>query len=116
MSVKTSDNIDSSIFKKNDIRGIAEKSLSPDLYTNLGKAYAKFILDKKINARNSINNIWVSVGWDARLTSPEFAESLIRGLNLSGVNVVCLGLCPTPLAYFSEFADIQKQEILEISG
>jgi len=116
MQITRRNTIDESIFKKNDIRGIAEKSLSSELYTDLGKAYAKLILDRKIHAGNPVSNIWVSVGWDARLTSPEFAKALIKGLIESEINVICLGLCPTPLAYFSEFLDNKKYEIPEITG
>jgi len=116
MQVKTKNNIDESIFKKNDIRGIAEKSLSPELYTKLGRAYSTLVLNRLTESGKPADSIWVSVGWDARLTSPEFAQALIKGLNDSGLNVVCLGLCPTPLAYFSEFIDNKLYNLPEMVG
>lgn len=43
----------------------------------------------------------VAVGWDCRLTGPEYANALVKGLQEAGVNVVKLGVCPTPLTYFA---------------
>ncbi len=45
----------------------------------------------------------VSVGWDARLHSPMLRDSLIKGITSSGVDVVDLGICSTPIQYYSLF-------------
>ncbi len=98
MSVKFSD----VAFGKNDIRGKVGEDLNPELFELVGKAFATYIYKKE----NNIDNIWVSVAQDARLHSPELTESLIKGLRSCGVNVLDLGLCPTPLGYFSEYAGL----------
>lgn len=45
----------------------------------------------------------MSVGRDCRLTSEAYATALIDGIRATGVDVVDVGLCPTPLLYFSLF-------------
>lgn len=45
----------------------------------------------------------VSIGWDARLHSPMLRDSLIKGITSSGVDVVDLGICSTPIQYYSLF-------------
>ncbi len=43
----------------------------------------------------------VTVGYDARISSPRLCDDIVRGLTLAGVDVTILGLCPTPALYFS---------------
>ncbi len=45
----------------------------------------------------------ISVGRDCRLTSDRYAEALIAGIRSTGLDVVDIGVCPTPLMYFSLF-------------
>lgn len=89
-------------FGKNDIRGKVGEDLSPELFELIGKGFAKYIFDRE----DSTKDIWVSVAQDARLHSPELTESLINGLRSCGINVLDLGLCPSPLGYFSEYAGL----------
>jgi len=89
-------------FGKNDIRGKVGEDLNPELFELIGKAFATYVADKE----NSTENHWVSLSQDARLHSPELTDSLIKGLRSCGLNVLDLGLCPTPLGYFSEFANL----------
>ncbi len=105
-----------SIFREYDIRGIAGRDLSSELAYAIGNAYVKFIETQFISNRGawgeavraemdkkSPNRPIIAVGRDCRLTSDEYAEALIRGLNEAGANVVNLGTCPTPVTYFSVF-------------
>jgi len=46
----------------------------------------------------------IGVGRDCRLTSDKYADALKHGLRSSGLDVVDLGMCPTPLVYFSLFS------------
>ena len=87
------------IFREYDIRGIAGKDLSAALARKLGLAYSHFI--RKETGNNGA--LTVSVGRDCRLTSDEYADALIDGLRSGGLNVVSIGVCPTPLTYFSVF-------------
>lgn len=45
----------------------------------------------------------VAVGRDGRLTSPELRDHLVAGITATGINVVDIGICPTPVLYFALF-------------
>jgi phosphomannomutase/phosphoglucomutase len=89
-----------SVFREYDIRGIAGHDLSPDFARCLGHAYSKF-LREKLPIKDRTHR--VSVGWDCRLTSDSYAAGLVEGLRSEGIDVVRLGVCATPLTYFSIF-------------
>ncbi|MCC6849749.1 MAG: phosphomannomutase/phosphoglucomutase [Deltaproteobacteria bacterium] len=82
-----------SIFREYDIRGIADVDYDADFARLLGRAYATYAADQGMRR--------VSVGRDARLTSNEYAEALKDGLRAGGLDVVDLGMTPTPLVYYS---------------
>jgi phosphomannomutase/phosphoglucomutase len=90
-----------SIFREYDIRGIAGKDLSPEFAENLGLAYARYI-SKAVPAKGRKYPL-IAVGKDCRLSSDSLADGLVRGLTKGGLDVVRLGVCPTPLTYFSVF-------------
>ena len=79
-------------FKAYDVRGRIPDEINPELTYQIGRAYAAFIKPGR-----------VCVGRDIRLTSEEFAQSMIRGLVDSGVDVVDIGLCGTEGVYFATF-------------
>ena len=83
------------IFREYDIRGIVEKELTPDVVKKIGRAYATIARERGVKT--------IAVGRDGRLTSPALRDQLIAGLTGAGVNVVDIGLCATPLLYFSLF-------------
>lgn len=89
--------LDDKIFREYDIRGVVGKDIDEDIAFLLGKAFGTFL--KQIN--NHAEKI--SVGRDARLSSEALASQIIKGINSVGVHVVDIGLCPTPLQYFSLF-------------
>jgi phosphomannomutase/phosphoglucomutase len=86
-----------SIFRKYDIRGIAGKELTEDFARSLGVACSRLLLERIPSARA------VSVGRDVRLSSPALASGLMEGIISTGLDVHDLGVCPTPLQYFSLF-------------
>jgi phosphomannomutase / phosphoglucomutase len=88
-----------SIFREYDIRGIAGKDLSAELSYELGLVYAELVHEKGSKRSTPL----VSVGRDCRLSSDEYADALINGLRDGGLDVVSLGVCPSPLTYFSIF-------------
>jgi len=83
------------IFREYDIRGNAERDLTSPVIETLGRAFAAYIIPKGINT--------VAVGYDARVSSPRLCDDIVRGLISAGMNVTIIGLCPTPVLYFSLF-------------
>lgn len=85
------------IFREYDIRGVADRDLPDELAENLGFAYGGYL--KRALGKSS--GLKVSVGKDCRLTGDRLASALVRGIRRQGIDVVTLGVCPTPLTYFS---------------
>jgi phosphomannomutase/phosphoglucomutase len=83
------------IFREYDIRGVVGKDLSEDFAFSLGKAFGAFL--KKVNADAKS----VSVGRDARVSSESLAADIIEGIISTGIDIYDIGLCPTPVQYFS---------------
>ncbi len=93
--------INQSIFREYDIRGIAGKDLSPEFAKRLGLVYAKYIQGRKPVAGRK--RLTIGVGRDCRVTGDSYTSALIEGLRDGGLDIVRIGVCPTPLTYFSVF-------------
>jgi len=83
------------IFREYDIRGIAGKDLTEEVATAVAGAYAAFLAEKGVNGA-------ISVGRDNRPSGVGLHKALVNGLLASGVDVVDIGVVPTPLAYWSQ--------------
>ncbi len=81
------------IFRAYDIRGIAEEDLTSDVVEAIGKAYGTYMKRKGHGV--------VSVGRDVRLSSERIESSLTKGILSTGIDVIEVGVAPTPLIYFS---------------
>ena len=90
-------NIDASIFKAYDIRGIYPTQLDEELAYKIARAYAEII--KRENKDKE--KIEIVVGHDMRLSTPSLKEQTVKGLTDSGVDVIDVGLVTTPTFYFS---------------
>jgi phosphomannomutase/phosphoglucomutase len=90
--------INPAIFRQYDIRGIWEKDLTPEVAEFIGKAFSTYLL-RTINK----DRARISLGRDVRLHSKALRDNLIKGLTSSGVDVVDIGVCPTPVQYYSLF-------------
>ena len=77
-------------FKAYDVRGKVPSELNPEIAYAIGRAFADETGAKK-----------VCVGYDIRLSGPELAEALTKGLNDAGVNVIDLGMVGTEMVYFA---------------
>jgi phosphomannomutase len=82
-----------SIFKAYDIRGVTPTTINEEVAFALGRAFGA----KAIAA----NEKTVAVGRDGRLSGPALAAALIRGLVASGVEVIDVGMVTTPMLYFA---------------
>src|SRR5690349_12223966 len=83
------------IFREYDIRGIVDEQLTTDAVATLGRAIGTFF--NRSGARR------VALGYDARESSPVFCELLTKGFNESGLDVVLIGMVPTPVLYHTVF-------------
>ncbi len=92
--------INKSIFREYDIRGIAEQDLTDEAVTLIGKGYATLI-SRQSNVASQKPR--VAIGRDVRLSSKRVRDALIEGIISTGINVVDLGECPTPLLYFAAY-------------
>jgi len=81
------------IFREYDIRGIADKELTDEVVYAIGRAFGSKLRREKKKK--------VSVGYDLRTSSERILKSLVRGLTESGMDVLRMGMIPTPLLYFS---------------
>ncbi len=82
--------IDPNIFKAYDIRGIYGETLTDEIAYRIGRAAAQYL-----------NVPEIAVGRDMRLSSPQLAAALIRGITAQGVNAIELGMTTTDELYFA---------------
>lgn len=80
----------SGIFKAYDVRGVVPDDLDADIARRIGSAYARWSGAPAI-----------AIGRDCRISSPELAEALARGITAAGTDVVDVGLASTDLLYFA---------------
>ena len=83
------------IFREYDIRGIAGKDLTEEVASAVGGAYAAFLAEKRVKGP-------VAVGRDNRPSGEKLHAALVGSLLSSGIDVVDIGIVPTPLAYWSQ--------------
>ena len=81
------------IFRQYDIRGIAEGDLSDEIVERLGRAMGTYL------KQNGCQKI--TLGRDCRLSSARLRNTLSCGLLDTGLHITDIGVCPTPLLYFS---------------
>ena len=103
--------INTKAFGKNDIRGIFPTEVNSEIFFCAAKGYVAFALQelKKMGQERHARELLFSVCMDARTHSPELKRAVIQGVISMGANVIDLGLAPTPLGYFSEFAKIEPE-------
>jgi phosphomannomutase len=92
---------DPTSLREYDIRGIVGKTLGPDDARAIGRGFATRV--------RRAGGTRVAVGRDGRHSSPEMEAALVDGLRRSGVDVVRIGLGPTPMLYYAE-------AVLEVDG
>ena len=90
------DEFNQHMFREYDIRGIAGEDLTEELVSNFGRVFAAHL-----QAKTGKLALSVAIARDGRLSSPGLAKSLAAGLCMGGVDVVDVGLAPTPTLYFA---------------
>lgn len=89
-------NFNPDILRAYDIRGTYNKTLFDSDAYEIGRRFALTLY----NLNQGKNNLTICVGRDGRLSSPQLAENLIKGMTDQGVNVLDMGVGPTPMLYF----------------
>ena len=87
--------MNSDIFRKYDIRGIAETDLNDETVSLIGRAFGTKLV------RQEGRGLRVGIGRDARGSSDRIFKGLSDGLRSCGIDVIELGMVPTPLVYFA---------------
>jgi phosphomannomutase/phosphoglucomutase len=83
------------IFKAYDIRGIVDKSLTVDMTYQIGQSIGTEAI---VNDQTA-----VIIGRDGRLSGPKLSKVLADGIRSAGVDVVDIGVAPTPVVYFAAY-------------
>ena len=84
---------DSSLFKAYDIRGIVDRTLTCSAVQAIGSALGSLATESALTL--------IAVGRDGRLSGPMLRDALIDGIARTGVDVVDIGMVPTPVLYFA---------------
>ena len=95
------------IFREYDIRGVVEEDFPPEVTELLGKGFGTFVKEKAIDK--------ISLGGDVRLTTKALKEAFAKGVLSTGVNIVDIGIIPTPVSYFS-IHHLKLQGAVQITG
>src|SRR5438105_6878418 len=83
------------VFREYDVRGLTATELTPDFAESLGRGFGRYLLEREPAAQAIV------VGRDHRTSSPDLARGFARGVREQGVDVVSIGVVPTPLTYFA---------------
>ncbi len=81
------------IFREYDIRGLVDKDLTEEVVEKLGRGLGTVV--------RRDGGTWIVVGRDCRESSTRFREALCCGITSTGLNVIDIGIVPTPATYFA---------------
>ena len=104
LEIETNDEnteVDASIFRAYDIRGVVGQTLTRNVVTLIGRAIGSEALQR---GRNTF-----AIGRDGRLSGPDLSAALIAGIVSTGCDVKDIGCVPTPVLYFAtHYLDTQN--------
>ncbi|MBZ0094197.1 MAG: phosphomannomutase/phosphoglucomutase [Sulfuricella sp.] len=95
------------IFKAYDIRGIVGKTLTSEIVEAIGHAIGSEAVARKQTA--------IAIGRDGRLSGPDLAAALARGIRKAGIDVIDLGMVATPMTYFAAY-QLQTHSAVMVTG
>lgn len=87
--------VERSIFRTYDIRGVVGKTLDKNVARQIGRAIGSEGVERGLRE--------IVVGRDGRLSGPDMAAGLIEGLRQAGMDVIDIGMVPTPLVYYATY-------------
>lgn len=82
-----------SVFRAYDIRGLVDQDFDEPRVARLGRALGRYFLGRGL--RSAI------IGHDCRLSSPAYHGALAQGITSMGIDVISVGMVPTPAFYFA---------------
>lgn len=97
-----------SIFREYDIRGLADRDLTPEVVRDIGQAVGSLAAER--------GETEVIVGRDGRLSSPTLCAALKTGIRASGLDVVDVGAVSTPLLYYATHTLGSSQAGVMVTG
>jgi phosphomannomutase / phosphoglucomutase len=83
------------VFRGYDLRGLAGSELDAERVELLARGYATWLLQRRIYD--------CVVGYDCRISSPEFRDAFVKGLTESGVTVYDIGMTLSQICYFAQY-------------
>ncbi len=99
---------DPTILREYDIRGVFGETLDADDARAIGRSFATRMVQ--------IGGTRVVVGYDGRLSSPVLEHALVEGLTASGIDVVRIGMGPTPMLYYAAASLPDIQGGIQVTG
>ena len=91
--MKIKENINENIFRGYDIRGLYPKELDEDTVYTIGLGFGSYI--------KSLGKTTCIVGFDNRISGPSLHNALVSGIVETGINIISLGECTTPMYYYA---------------
>lgn len=83
------------VFREYDIRGLVATELTPRFAEQLGRGFGAYLLEKSPGAQAIV------LGRDHRTSSEGLAAAFSTGARSHGIDVISVGVVPTPLTYFA---------------
>jgi phosphomannomutase/phosphoglucomutase len=96
------------IFREYDIRGKVGEDFTEEVVKEIGRAYGT-IIRRRGGGK-------ICCGRDGRLSSPSLQKALIEGILSTGIGVINIGICPTPVMYFSLFTFEDSDGGIQVTG
>ena len=91
--MKIKENINRNIFRGYDIRGVYPTEIDADTAYTIGLGFGSYI--------KSIGKTTCVLGHDNRLSGEELYNALSTGILETGIDIISLGLCTTPMYYYA---------------
>jgi phosphomannomutase/phosphoglucomutase len=83
------------VFREYDVRGLVANELTPAFAEQLGRGFGAYLLEKNPGAQSIV------LGRDHRHSSEGLGKAFSKGVRSQGIEVVSVGVVPTPLVYFA---------------
>src|SRR5256714_1418696 len=83
------------VFREYDIRGLVANELTPAFAEQLGQGFGRYLRERNPGAQSIV------LGRDHRASSEGLAEAFSRGIRSHGIDVISIGVVPTPVTYFA---------------